>query len=169
MNPSGDPSAPKASPKVRGLETGGETSSGGKPGCHQKAIPPAHLTFVIDCARGRQISLMAPPVLPRAPSSNPGTVTPPMKTYILFCGENRPHPTQKAPLGRGHLAQATGTVPPCEGTGASASSPVNPLGPQEAPEAKGSPLKSVPSRSSAWGTVIGSLKALSSCVCGQAD
>ncbi|XP_077631893.1 steroid receptor-associated and regulated protein isoform X2 [Crocuta crocuta] len=100
MNPSEDPSAPKASPKVRGLETDGKTSSGGKPGCHQKAIPPAHLTFIIDCARGRQISLTAPPVLPRAPSSNPGTVTPPMKTYILFCGENRPYPTQKAPLGR---------------------------------------------------------------------
>ncbi|XP_049473964.1 steroid receptor-associated and regulated protein [Panthera uncia] len=169
MTPSEDPSDPKASPKVTGLETDVETSSGGKPGCHQKAIPPAHLTFVIDCARGRQISLIAPPVLPRAPGPNLGTVTPPMKTYILFCGENQPHLTQEAPLGRGRLAQARGAMPPCRGTGAPDSSPVSPLVPQEAPEAKGNPLKSVPSRSSAWGTVIGSLKALSSCVCGQAD
>ncbi|XP_029804887.1 steroid receptor-associated and regulated protein [Suricata suricatta] len=169
MNPSEDPSNPKASPKVRGLETDLETSSGGKPGGHQKAIPSTHLTFVIDCARGRQISLMAPPALPRAPSPNPGAVTAPMKTYILFCGENRPHLTQEGPPGRGRLAQARGTVPPCRGDGAPASSPASPLVPQEAPEAKGSPSKSVPSRPSAWETVIGSLKALSSCVCGQAD
>lgn len=92
-----------------------------------------------------------------------------MKTYILFCGENRPHLTQEAPLGGVRLAHTGGTLPPRRGTLAPASSPVSPRVPQEAPEAKGNPLKIVPSRSSAWGTVIGSLKALSSCVCGQAE
>nr|XP_012416707.1 PREDICTED: uncharacterized protein C1orf64 homolog [Odobenus rosmarus divergens] len=152
-----------------GLETDLETSSGGKPSCHQKAIPTTHLTFVIDCARGKQLSLVAPPVPPRAPGPHLGPVTPPMKTYILFCGENRPHLTQETPLGGGHLAHAGGTLPPRRGTVAPVSSPVGPRVPQEAPEAKGNPLKTVPSRSSAWGTVIGSLKALSSCVCGQAE
>ena len=142
---------------------------GGKPACHQKAIPAAHLTFIIDCARGKPLALVAPPVPPRAPGPNLGPVTSPMKTYILFCGENQPHLTQEAPLGGGHLAHTRGTLPPCRGTITPASAPVSPLVPQEAPEAKGSPLKTVPSRSSAWGTVIGSLKALSSCVCGQAD
>ncbi|XP_058408963.1 steroid receptor-associated and regulated protein [Diceros bicornis minor] len=169
MAASEDPKDQRASPNVTGLETDLETSSSGKPARHQKAIPSAHLTFVIDCARGKQLSLAAPSAPPRAPSANLGPVTSPMKTYILFCGEIQPHLTQEAPLGGRCLAQARGTLPPCGGTGAPASSPVSPLCPQEAPEAKGSPLKTVPARSSAWGTVIGSLKALSSCVCGQAD
>ncbi|KAK2507150.1 hypothetical protein MC885_020303, partial [Smutsia gigantea] len=141
----------------------------GKPAGHQKAIPAAHLTFLIDCAHGKQLSLAASPVLPRTPRPNLGPVTPPVKTYILFCGENQPRLIQEAPLGRGRLAQPRGSLPPCRGLVAPASSPVSPLGPQEAPEAKGSPTKTVPLRSSAWGRVIGSLKALSSCVCGQAD
>ncbi|KAF3830435.1 hypothetical protein GH733_004254 [Mirounga leonina] len=147
-----------------GLETDLETSSGGKPACHQ-AIPTAHLTFVIDCARGKQLSLVAPPVPPRAPSPHLGPVTPPMKTCILFCGENRPHLTQGAlwvgdtwPMPGGPCHPAVGRWPQ-----------LPPQSVHEAPEAKGNPLKTVPSRSSAWGTVIGSLKALSSCVCGQAE
>uniref|UniRef100_A0A8C6FKE4 Steroid receptor associated and regulated protein n=1 Tax=Moschus moschiferus TaxID=68415 RepID=A0A8C6FKE4_MOSMO len=132
-----------------------------------KAVPGAHLTFLIDCARGTQISLAAPPGPPRTPGPNPGPAVPPMKTYILLCGEQQPpNPTLEAPLGRGGLAQARG---PCRGTMAPASPPASPGGLAEAPEAKGSPMKAVSSRSSAWGTVIGSLKALSSCVCAQAD
>ncbi|XP_046516455.1 steroid receptor-associated and regulated protein [Equus quagga] len=169
MAASEDPKDQRASPNVMGLETDLETSSEGKPARHQKAIPTAHLTFVFDCARGKQLCLAAPSAPPRAPRPNPGPVTPPMKTYILFCGGNQPQQTHEVPLGGGCLAQAEGTLPPSGGTVAPASSPGSPLGCQEAPEAKGSPLKTVPSRSSAWGTVIGSLKALSSCVCGQAD
>ncbi|XP_044092222.1 steroid receptor-associated and regulated protein [Neovison vison] len=152
-----------------GLETDLETCSGGKPACHPKAIPAAHLTFVIDCARGKQLSLLEPPVPPRASGPHLGPVTPPMKTYILFCGENPPHLTPEAPVGGGLLAQPGGALPARRGPVAPASSPVSPQVPQEAPEAKGNPLKAVTSRSSAWGTVIGSLKALSSCVCGQAE
>uniref|UniRef100_A0A4X1W7M2 Steroid receptor associated and regulated protein n=1 Tax=Sus scrofa TaxID=9823 RepID=A0A4X1W7M2_PIG len=88
--PSKDPRDPRASPKVRGLKTDLKTRSGGKPAGHQKAIPKAHLTFVIDCAHGKRISLTAPPVPPRAPSPNPGPVIPPMKTYILFVGKAGP-------------------------------------------------------------------------------
>ncbi|KAF4013791.1 hypothetical protein G4228_005447 [Cervus hanglu yarkandensis] len=168
--PSEDPREPSAHPG--GLEMNLETSSGGRPARQQKAIPRAHLTFVIDCARGKQISLAAPPGPPRTPSPNPGPAVPPMKTYILLCGEKQsPNLTREAPLGGGGLAQARGPCPgpPCRGTTAQASPPASPGGLAEAPEAKGSPVKAVSSRSSAWGTVIGSLKALSSCVCAQAD
>ncbi|XP_057573530.1 steroid receptor-associated and regulated protein [Hippopotamus amphibius kiboko] len=168
--PTEDPRDQRACPKVRGLETELETSSGGKPASHQKAIPKAHLTFIIDCAHGKQISLAALPGPPRVPSPNLGPIIPPMKTYILLCGENRPpHLTQEAPLGGEVLAQTRGPLPPCRGTTAPASPPASPLCLQEPPEAKGSPMKTASSRSSAWGTVIGSLKALSSCVCAQAD
>ncbi|XP_028011409.2 steroid receptor-associated and regulated protein [Eptesicus fuscus] len=136
---------------------------------HLKATPTAHLTFVIDCASGKQLSLAAPPVPPQAPGPYLGLVTPPMKTYILFCGDSQPHLTQEASLGGGPLAQARGTLPPCRGTAAPASSPLSPLCAQEAPEAKGSPLKTRPAKYSAWETVRGLLKAFSSCVCGQAD
>lgn len=120
--------------------------------------------------RGKHISLAALPGPPRVPSPNLGPVIPPMKTYILLCGENRPpHINQEAPLGGGGLAQTRGPLPPCRETTAPDSSPASPLCLQGAPEAKGGPAKTVSSRSSAWGTVIVSLKALSSCVCAQAD
>uniref|UniRef100_G1Q2M1 Uncharacterized protein n=1 Tax=Myotis lucifugus TaxID=59463 RepID=G1Q2M1_MYOLU len=135
----------------------------------EKAMPTAHLTFVIDCASGKQLSLAAPLVPPQAPSPYLGPVTPPMKTYILFYGDSQPPLTQEAILGGGHIAQARGTLPPCRGTVAPASSPLSPLCPQGAPEAKGSPLKTMPTRYLAWETVMGLLKAFSSCVCGQAD
>ncbi|KAB1269307.1 Steroid receptor-associated and regulated protein [Camelus dromedarius] len=163
--PSEDPQDQRVSSKVKGLETDLETSSDGKPARHQKTIPKAHLTFVIDCAHGKQLSLAAPPAPLRALSPNLGSVIPPMKTYILFCGGNQPHLTQEAPTSDGGLAQATGTLPPCRETVAPAASPASPPSLPEVPEAKGSPVK----RSSAWGRVIGSLKALSSCVCAQTD
>lgn len=150
-------------------QTFGPFLPGAKPAHHQKAVPTAHLTFIIDCTRGKQLSLAAPPGPPRALSSNLGPVTPLMKTYILFCGESQPHLTQETSLGGEHFAQAGGTLPPCRGTVALGPSSSRTLCSQEAPEAKGSPLKTGPSRSSAWETVVGSLKALSSCVCGQAD
>ncbi|XP_040083880.1 steroid receptor-associated and regulated protein [Oryx dammah] len=159
--PSEDTRDPSARPG--GLEANLETSSGGRR--RQKAVPGAHLTFVIDCARGKQISLAAPPGPPRTPGPNPGPAVPPMKTYILLCG-GKQYPPPEAPLGGGGLAQARG---PCRGTTPTASPAASPGGLAEAPEAKGSPVKAVSSRSSAWGTVIGSLKALSSCVCAQAD
>nr|XP_036301087.1 steroid receptor-associated and regulated protein [Pipistrellus kuhlii] len=141
-----------------------DVKSGGNLAHCQKAVPTAHLTFVIDCASGKQL----PPPPPQVPGPYLGLVTPPMKTYILFCGDSQPL-TQEAALGRGHLAQARGTLQPCRGTVAPASSPLSPLCAQEAPEAKGNPLKTRPGRYSAWETVRGLLKAFSSCVCGQAD
>ncbi|XP_015340370.1 steroid receptor-associated and regulated protein [Marmota marmota marmota] len=153
-------------------DTGLETSSGGKwARCH-KAIPTAHMTFVIDCVRGKQLSLAAPPVLPQVPSPSQGPVTLPMKTYIVFCGENQPQSTLDIPLGGGCLAQAKDALPPHpprRGAVDPSSLPDSPPCPQGAPKAKGRPLKTGPARSSTWGTVKGSLKALSSCVCGQTD
>ncbi|XP_016074586.1 PREDICTED: uncharacterized protein C1orf64 homolog [Miniopterus natalensis] len=168
MAPAEDPRAQRASPQIVGLGTDLDTSSGGERAPSLQAIPTAHLTFIVDCARGKQLSLAAPSVPPPAPRPKLEPVTPPMKTYILFCGDSQPHLTQEASLGGGHLAQARGTLPPCRGTVAPASSPVSPRWPQEAPEAKGSPLKTVLTRS-AWERVTGSLRAASSCVCGQAD
>lgn len=140
-----------------GRETNLETSLGGKPAHHQKAIPTAHLTLIIDSAHGKQPSCTHPQGCPRAPSSNLGPVTPPKKTYVLFCEESQPLMTPEAPLGGRHLAQARAPCHPAKG-----------LWPQLSPQTTGSPLKTVPVRSSAWKTVTGSLKALSSSVCGQA-
>ncbi|XP_036901213.1 steroid receptor-associated and regulated protein [Sturnira hondurensis] len=158
-----------ASPQIVGLVTDLDTSSGGKSAHLLKAVSTAHLTFVIDCVRGKPLSLAAPPVPPHALSPNPGLVTPTMKTYILFCGYGQSHLIREAPLGGEHLDQARGTLPPRRGTVTSAFSSVSPLRSQEPPEAKGSPSKTVPTRSSAWEAVMDTLKAFSSCVCGQAD
>ncbi|XP_011849352.1 PREDICTED: uncharacterized protein C1orf64 homolog [Mandrillus leucophaeus] len=169
MAPSEDRRDWRANLKGTIRETGLETSSGGKLAGHQKTVPTAHLTFVIDCTQGRQLSLAATASPPQAPSPSQGLVTPPMKTYLVFCGENWPHLTRVTPMGGGCLAQARATLPLCRGAAAAASFPVSPLCPQEVPEAKEKPVKTVPVRSSPWGTVKDSLKALSSCVCGQAD
>uniref|UniRef100_A0A2K6DJ62 Steroid receptor associated and regulated protein n=1 Tax=Macaca nemestrina TaxID=9545 RepID=A0A2K6DJ62_MACNE len=168
MAPSEDRRDWRANLKGTIRETGLETSSGKK---HQlgKTVPTAHLTFVIDCTQGRQLSLAATASPPQAPSPSQGLVTPPMKTYLVFCGENWPHLTRVTPMGGGCLAQARATLPLCRGAATAASFPVSPLCPQEVPEAKEKPVKAVPVRSSPWGTVKDSLKALSSCVCGQAD
>lgn len=92
-----------------------------------------------------------------------------MKTYILFCGHSQSHLIQEAPLGGEHLAQARDTLPPGRGTVTPAFSSVSLLRSQEPPEAKGSPSKVAPTRSSAWEIVMDALKAFSSCVCGRAD
>ncbi|XP_012517931.1 PREDICTED: uncharacterized protein C1orf64 homolog [Propithecus coquereli] len=165
MAPSENPRDWTASLKGTSLETDLGTSSGGKPAGRPKTVPTAHLTFVIDCARGKPLSL-ATPVPPRASSPHQGPVAPPMKTYIVFCGENRRPLTQEATLGGLRLAQARATQPPCGGIAAPAPSLESP---QKVPEAKGGPLKAAPVRSSTWGTVKDSLRALSSCVCGQVD
>ncbi|XP_008067022.1 uncharacterized protein C1orf64 homolog [Carlito syrichta] len=162
MAPSEDPRDWRASLKVTGLETDPDTSTGEKLPCHQKSIPTAHMTFVIDCAHGKQLPMATSPVPPRIPSPNRGPVTPPMKIYIVFCGENQARPTQET-------LPARAMLPPCRGIVAPASFPVSPLCPQEVPDAKGRRLEAVSMRSSTWGTVKDSLKALSSCVCGQAD
>ncbi|KAM6218693.1 steroid receptor-associated and regulated protein [Rhynchocyon petersi] len=151
------------------LEPGLESSSGGKLIRHPKAIPTVHLTYVIDLTCGKQVSLAAPPVQPQVPKPYQGPVTPPMKTHIVFCGENWPHLSQEAPFGRGRPAQTGDTLPLYREIGAPASFPVSSLCPQKALEPKGSPLKVMATRSSAWGTVKCSLKALSSCVCRQVD
>ncbi|KAM5320136.1 LOW QUALITY PROTEIN: steroid receptor-associated and regulated protein [Glossophaga mutica] len=182
-----------ASPKIMGLETDLDTSSewtsgtsislelvgnapdplyqnlhAGRSAHLLQAVPAAHLT-IIDCAGGKPLLLAAPPAPPHALSPNLGPITPPMKTYILFCGRSQSRLIQEAPLGGGALAQTRGTLPPCRGTVTSAFSSVSPLRSQEPPEAMGSPSKTVPTRSSAWETVTDTLKAFSSCVCGQAD
>ncbi|XP_006866477.1 PREDICTED: uncharacterized protein C1orf64 homolog [Chrysochloris asiatica] len=151
------------------LRPGLETSLGGKLVHPQKPIPTTHLTFVIDLSCGRQISLATPPIKPRVPRSYREHVTPAMKTHVVFCGENWPNLTQVAPLGKGDPTQARDTLLPCREIGTSASLPANLLCPQEASKPKRSPLKVMPTTCSAWGTVKGSLKALSSCVCGHTD
>ncbi|XP_020028798.2 steroid receptor-associated and regulated protein isoform X1 [Castor canadensis] len=146
-----------------------ETSSDGKLAPPQKAIPAAHVTFIIDCATGKWLSLTAPPVPPQALSPNWGPVAPTMKTYTVFCGENQPHSTQVTPLDGGCLAQTEDTLPSYRGVVAPVSLPVSPPCPQDVPKANGSPLKARSARPSTWGAVKGSLKVISSCVCGQAD
>ncbi|XP_004637825.1 steroid receptor-associated and regulated protein [Octodon degus] len=146
-----------------------ETVSGGKP-AQPQAIPKAHVTFIIDCARGKQLSLAAPPVPPQVPTPRKSPVTPSMKTYIVFCRENQAPTTQGIPLERWHSAQAKNTLVPCPGAQAPTSHPASLCSPQELPRAKRSPQKVRAAASSPWGAVKGSLKkALSSCVCGQAD
>ncbi|XP_053433172.1 steroid receptor-associated and regulated protein [Nycticebus coucang] len=169
MAPSGHPRDWRTSVKGTNLETGLGTSSAGKLARHQRAVPMAHLTFVIDCTRGKQLSLTASPVPARVSSPHRGPVTLPLKTYIVFCGENWPSSTQKIPVGSKGLAQARAMLPSCRGINAPAPSWVSLLCPQEVREAKERPLKPVPVRSSTWGTVKNSLRVLSSCVCGQAE
>ncbi|XP_008247976.2 steroid receptor-associated and regulated protein [Oryctolagus cuniculus] len=169
MAPSEDSRDWRASLKDPSLGTHLETSSGWKPVRPQKAIPKAHLTFLIDCGLGKQLPLATPPVPRRGPRPRRGPAAPPVKTYIVFCGGSEPGGTQYLSPGWRPVAQARDTLPPCRGVEAPASSPVGPFCPQESPKAKGSPSKAGPARSSTWGTVKGSLKALSSCVCRQAD
>ncbi|XP_033623721.1 steroid receptor-associated and regulated protein isoform X2 [Fukomys damarensis] len=145
-----------------------EYSAGGKP-AHPPAIPTAHVTFIIDCARGKQLSLAAPPLVPQAPSPGQGPITPSVKTYIVFCGGNWALATQGTLLDGQNFAQAKDTPKPCSRAEAPASCPASPSRPQGAPKAKENPWKGGPSTSSSWGAIKGSLKALSSCICGQAS
>lgn len=59
-----NPRDQRASPNIMDLNTDLETCSGGKPARHQKTIPTAHLTFIINCAHWKQLFLAAPPVPP---------------------------------------------------------------------------------------------------------
>uniref|UniRef100_A0A286XSR3 Steroid receptor associated and regulated protein n=1 Tax=Cavia porcellus TaxID=10141 RepID=A0A286XSR3_CAVPO len=142
------------------------SGSGGKP-ARPQTLPTAHVTFIIDCTRGKQLTLAAPPAPPQVPSRSQGPsqgpVTPSVKTYIVFCGKNQPPTTQGISLEGRCAAWAQDTLPPCPSRTTSLSSP------QEVPKAKGNPWRAGAVASSPWGAVKGSLKALSFCVCGQAD
>lgn len=132
----------------------------------QKAIPKAHVTFLVDCTRGERLLLPASPMAHGGwrPPQSPAIL--PMKTYMVFCGVST---AQKMLLESGFRAQAGYPHLSCKGVKTADSSAVGSLCPQEVSRVKGSPSKGGPARSSTWGTVKGSLKALSSCVCGQAD
>ncbi|XP_041507616.1 steroid receptor-associated and regulated protein [Microtus oregoni] len=141
-----------------------------QPAGPQKAVPTAHLTVVIDCATGRQVSLAAPPVPHQASRPSQGRVTPPMKIFVMFCGENTLRGTQDFPLSCRPLAGTKDTVPSDRGLPAPASLPASPPSPQDDPQAQRSFLKpGATERHAAWDTVKCSLQALSSCVCGQAE
>ncbi|XP_008820898.1 steroid receptor-associated and regulated protein [Nannospalax galili] len=165
MTPSEDPKDWKASLKDSSLET----SSGVKLARPLKAIPTAHFTFVIDCATGKQICLDTPPVLRQEPIPNQGCVTRPIKTYMLICRENRLYGTRDVPPGFRLLPETKDTLPPYRGHAAPASVPASPPSPQDVPKIKPSPLKAESLWSSTWRAIKDSLKALSSCVCGQAE
>lgn len=141
-----------------------------------KAVHTAHITVVIDCATGKQVSLVAPPVPAQASRPSQGRVTPPMKTFVMFCGENTLRGTQDFPLSCRPLARTRDTMPSVPSDRrlpALASphpSPASPPSPQDDPQVKSSSLKpGATERHAAWDTVKCSLQALSSCVCGQAE
>lgn len=141
-----------------------------------KAVPTAHITVVFDCATGKQVSLAAPPVPAQASRPNQGRVTPPMKTFVMFCGENTLRGTQDFPLSCRPLARTRDTMPSVPSDRrlpALASphpSPASPPSPQDDPQVKSSSLKpGATERHAAWDTVKCSLQVLSSCVCGQAE
>lgn len=126
-----------------------------------------HSSF-IDCACGKQLSLAVPPVPPQTPSPKPGLSSFQEDLHLVLSAQPAPSDSGDLP-GWGLSYPGQGTLPPCcSGTVGPASSPGSPLRSQEALEAKGSPLKTLPARCSARGTVTGSLRAVSSCVCGQA-
>ncbi|XP_055979659.1 steroid receptor-associated and regulated protein [Sorex fumeus] len=168
MVPSEDPRDRRTDPKVTDPETELASGPDGKLAGHQKTLPSAHLTFLMDCTPGKQLSLPVPPLRPQAPCRPLGPVTPPMKTYLVFCGGNQPYHTQEVGAGMGHFTQARETTGPCKATEAPASAPVSPLCTQEVPEAKKSPVKAMPVRYSSSGAAKGLLKGLlNSCVCGR--
>ncbi|XP_050008324.1 steroid receptor-associated and regulated protein [Alexandromys fortis] len=165
--------ASSTEPQDRGAslkESSLEMSCAMQPAGPQKAVPTAHLTVVIDCATGKQISLAAPPVPPQASRPSQGCVTPPMKTFVMFCGENTLRGTQDFPLSCRPLAGTKDTVPSDRGLPAPASLPASPPSPQDDPQAQRSFLKpGATERRAVWDTVKCSLQALSACVCGQAE
>ncbi|EHB12001.1 hypothetical protein GW7_15521 [Heterocephalus glaber] len=144
MGPSEDPRDRRQALKnTPGLET----SSGGKQ-AHPQAILMVHVTFVIDCARGKQLSLAAPTVLPQALGPGQGPVTPSVKTYIVFCGGNQSPVTQGTLLDGQSFAQPKDSPKPCRGAEAPTFCPTNPSSPQEVPKAKESPWKVGPTMAS---------------------
>lgn len=141
-----------------------EASSGIQPACAHKAIPRAHITFVIDCATGKRVSLAAPAVPPQASRTNQGCVTPPMKTFVMFCGKTPLPGTQDVSLGLGPLDGAKDTLPPYGGLGAPDSLPTSLPGPQNDPKAKTGTTEKRLTREK----VKHSLRALA-CLCGQVE
>ncbi|XP_034359683.1 steroid receptor-associated and regulated protein [Arvicanthis niloticus] len=141
-----------------------ETSSGMQPACAHKAGPIAHVTFVIDCATGKQVYLATPTVPPQASRANHGCAARPMKTFVVFCGTQ-----DDVSLSRRPLDGAKDTLPPHRGLGAPDLLPASLPGPQGDPKAKGSSLKAAATKKhSTRETVKRSLKALS-CICGKGE
>lgn len=153
----------------RANPTSGPFLSGMQPACAHKAYPIAHVTFVIDCATGKQISLTTPKVPPQASRANQGCATPPMKTFVMFCGENTLPGTQDVSLNRRPPDGAKDTLQPHRGLGAPDSLPASLPGPQNDPKAKGSSVKApATEKRSTREKVKHSLKALS-CICGKGE
>ncbi|XP_004603714.1 steroid receptor-associated and regulated protein [Sorex araneus] len=168
MVPSEDPRDGRTDPKVTDPETELASGPGGKLAGHQKTLPSAHLTFLMDCTPGKQLSPPAPQLRPPAPRRPLGPVTPPMKTYLVLCGGNQPYHTEEVRAGMSHFTPARETMEPCKATETPAPSPASPLCTQEAPEAKRSPVKMMPVRYTSSGAAKGLLKGLLySCVCGR--
>ncbi|XP_031232822.1 steroid receptor-associated and regulated protein [Mastomys coucha] len=150
-------------------DSSGEMSSGMQLACAHKAIPTAHVTFVIDCATGKQVSLAASTGPPQASRANQGCVTPPMKTFVMFCGKNTLPGTPDISLSRRPLDGAKDNLPPYRGLGAPDSLPASLSGPQNDPKAKGSSLKAgATKKQSTREKVKHSLKTLS-CLCGKME
>ncbi|XP_052033901.1 steroid receptor-associated and regulated protein [Apodemus sylvaticus] len=157
MASSKDPRNQRASLKDSSVES----TSGMQPASPHRAVPAAHVTFLIDCATGKQVSLAAPTGPPQAPRANQGRITPPMKTFVMFCGTNT--------LPGRPLDGAKDNSPPCTGPGAPESLPASLPGPQNDPKVKGSSLKAgAPEKQSTREKVKHSLKALS-CLCGPVE
>ncbi|XP_021056987.1 LOW QUALITY PROTEIN: steroid receptor-associated and regulated protein [Mus pahari] len=147
-----------------------ETSSGIQPVCAPTAVPTAHVTFIIDCANGKQVSLAASAAAPpHASRANQGCVAGPMKTFVMFRGETTLLGTQNIPLSRRPLDGVKDTLPPYRGLGAPHPLPASLPGPQNDPEAKGSSLeRGATEKHSTREKVKHSLKALT-CLCGQVE
>ncbi|KAK7806301.1 hypothetical protein U0070_027303 [Myodes glareolus] len=170
-----DSLASSAEPQDQGAtltESGPKMSSGMQSAGPHKAVPTAHITVVIDCATGKQVSLAAPPVPAQASRPSQGRVTLPMKTFVMFYGENTLRGTQDFPLSCRPLARTRDTMPavPSDRRLPALAPPASPPSTQDDPQVKSSSLKpGATERHAAWDTVKCSLQALSSCVCGQAE
>ncbi|CAO2589807.1 Steroid receptor-associated and regulated protein [Lemmus lemmus] len=141
-----------------------------QPAGPHKTVPKAHITVVIDWATGKQVPLAAPPVPPQASRPSQGRAIPPMKTFVMFCGEDTLRGTQDFSLSCRPLARTKDTAPSDRGLPAPAPLPASPPCPQDDPQAERSSLKpGATERHTAWVTVKCSLQALYSCVCGQAE
>ncbi|CAH7442412.1 Srarp [Phodopus roborovskii] len=139
------------------------------PACPNRAVPTAHITYVIDCATGKQVSLDVLSVPPQVSRPTQGHLIPPMKTFI-FCGENTPRGTQDSSLSCRPLAGTKDTLPSYRGLVDPASLPDSPPCPRDDPKAERSSLKAgATQRTSNKGLFKRSFKALSSCVCVQAE
>ncbi|XP_040843551.1 steroid receptor-associated and regulated protein [Ochotona curzoniae] len=86
MAPSEDSRDWRANLRDPSIGTHLETSCGEKLIRSQKAIPKAHVTFLVDCTRGERLLLPASPMAHGGwrPPQSPAIL--PMKTYMVFCG-----------------------------------------------------------------------------------